>query len=263
MTSKKMAIMQPYLFPYLGYFQLIAAVDIFVIYDDTQLISRGWVNRNRILVNGEPSFITLPLKKAPLQESINSRFFVHDIEWHKQKALKAIRMSYSRAPYFKESYPLIESIFACPEINVATFNENSIRKICRYLEIATPIRISSELGIGTELSGKDRVIAMLTGSGAKAMITPIGGVELYSCDEFMQLGIELKFIKMNDIVYRQFGSSFIQNLSIIDAFMFMHRSEIRERLSDYSLIDNFTSNAESRHGIRAHRPLDSDHSRIC
>lgn len=238
-----MAIMQPYLFPYLGYFQLIAAADIFVMYDDTQLISRGWVNRNRILVNGEPSFITLPLKKAHLQDNINSRFFVDDIEWHKQKALKAIRMSYSRAPYFKENYPLIESIFACTERNVAAFNENSIREICKYLGITTPIRISSVLELGTELSGKERILAMLTGLGAAAMITPIGGLQLYSCDEFMQHGIELKFIKMNDFVYRQFGSVFAPNLSIIDVFMFMPRTEIQERLSDYALIDNFSDNA--------------------
>jgi hypothetical protein len=238
--------MQPYFFPYLGYFQLISAADTFVIYDDTQFISRGWVNRNRILVNGKPSFITLPLKKAPLQENINSRYFVDDIEWHKKKALKAILLSYSRAPYFKENYPLIESIFGCSEKNVAAFNENSIKMICRYLDIPATILISSKLGIRPDLSGKDRVIAILKGLGAKATISPIGGFDLYSCDEFMGHGITLKFIKMDNILYRQFGSAFFPNLSIIDAFMFMHQSEIQEQLSSYSLIDNFTGEADER-----------------
>ncbi|OWW18577.1 hypothetical protein AYR66_00770 [Noviherbaspirillum denitrificans] len=234
--------MQPYLFPYLGYFQLIAAVDTFVIYDDTQLISRGWVNRNRILVNGKPSFITLPLKKAHLEENINARYFVDDIEWHKQKILKAVRMSYSRAPYFKDHFPLIESIIHCTEKNIATFNENAIRKICEYLAIPTTIQVSSRQGFGIELSGKERVLAILKGSGATSTISPIGGLHLYSCDEFMQHGIELKFIKMNDIVYRQFGNAFLPNLSIIDVFMFMDRSEIQERLSDYALTDNLGVN---------------------
>ena len=235
--------MQPYFFPYLGYFQLVAAADIFVIYDDTQFISRGWVNRNRILVNGEPSFITLPLKKAHLKTNINARYFVDDIEWHKKKALKAIRTSYSRAPYFEENFPLIESIFNCAERNVAAFNENSIREISKYLGIATQIRVSSALGVGTELCAQERIFALLSGLGAAAMITPIGGINLYSCDEFMKHGIDLRFIKMNDIAYRQFGSDFSPNLSIIDVFMFMRRSEIEARLSDYTLIKNFSDTA--------------------
>lgn len=234
----RVAIMQPYFFPYLGYFQLIAASDLFVLYDDTQLISRGWVNRNRILVNGEPSFITLPLRKAHLRDNINCRHFVDDIAWHKNKVLKAVHLSYSRAPFFSEVFPFIESILACSESNLAAFNEALIRRTCGHLGISTEILVSSRLGIGSELSGQERVIAMAKGLGADVAINPIGGLDLYSCEEFRRRDIELKFIRMDPMAYRQFGTRFVENLSVIDVLMFCPQSEVREMLSRYSLIDN-------------------------
>ena len=235
----KAALMQPYFFPYLGYFQLISAVDIFVIYDDTQLISRGWVNRNRILINGEACLITLPLKRAHLHEDIRCRYFTEDVDRHKRKILKAIRLSYGRAPFFKNTYPLIESILESPERNVAAFNENLIKALCMHLGIFTQILLSSQLGLGEGFSGKDRVIAIMKGLRASTAINPIGGFNLYSCDEFMQHGLSLKFINMEHIAYRQFGKRHLANLSIIDVLMFVGLSEIRERLSKYSLILNF------------------------
>jgi hypothetical protein len=236
--------MQPYFFPYFGYFQLISATDIFVIYDDTQLISRGWVNRNRILVNGEASLITLPLKKSHFQENIRCRYFTEDIDWHKEKILKGIRLSYARAPYFNESYPLIESILDFQERNVALFNENLIKVLCEHLGIATTILISSKLGLGEGLSGTDRIIAIMKGLQADIAINPIGGFNLYSCDEFMRHGVSLKFIKMTPIPYRQFGNRHLPNLSIIDVLMFLKLSEIQARLSEYSLVENFTADSD-------------------
>lgn len=236
--TTKVAIMQPYFFPYLGYFQLIAASDLFVLYDDTQLISRGWVNRNRILVNGEPSFITLPLKKAHLRDNINCRHFVDNIAWHKKKILKAMHLSYSRAPFFREVFPFIQSILACAESNLAAFNEALIRKTCRHLGISTEILVSSRLGIGSELSSEERVIAIAKGLGADVAINPIGGFDLYSSEEFRRRGIVLKFISMNPMGYRQFGTGFVESLSVIDVLMFCPLSEVREMLFRYSLIDN-------------------------
>lgn len=234
----KVAIMQPYFFPYLGYFQLIAASDLFVLYDDTQLISRGWVNRNRILVNGEPSFITLPLRKSRLRDNINCRHFVDDIAWHKRKVLKAIHLSYSRAPFFSEVFPLVQSILACTESNLAAFNEFLIRRTCEHLGISAEILVSSRLGIGSELSSQDRVIAIAKGLGADVAVNPIGGLDLYSCEEFRRRDIVLKFIRMDPMAYRQFGTGFVENLSVIDVLMFCPLSEVREMLFRYSLIDN-------------------------
>ena len=231
--------MQPYFFPYFGYFQLISAVDIFVIYDDTQMISRGWVNRNRILVNGEACLITLPLKKAHLYEDIRCRYFTEDVDRHKEKILRAIRLSYARAPFFENTYLLIESILGFSEKNVARFNENLIKNLCKHLGISTRILISSQLGLGEGLSGKGRVIAIMKGLGANVAINPIGGLNLYRCDEFIQHGLSLKFIYNENTPYRQFGKKHLVNLSIIDVLMFVDLSEIRKRLSRYSLIENF------------------------
>ncbi len=244
----KAAIMQPYFFPYFGYFQLISAANIFVIYDDTQLISRGWVNRNRILVNGEACLITLPLKKAHLQEEIRCRYFIEGVDRHKEKILKAIRLSYARAPFFKSIYPLIESILGFPERNVAAFNENLIKILCKHLGIPTTILISSKLRLGEGLSGKDRIIAIIKGLRANTAINPIGGFNLYSCEEFMQHRISLKFIATEPIPYQQFGNKHLPNLSIIDVLMFVELPEICERLSRYSLIDNFTTNPVENFG---------------
>lgn len=235
--------MQPYFFPYFGYFQLIHASEVFVVYDDTQLISRGWVNRNKILVNGEASYITLPLKKAPLQTEIRFRELVDDIDWHKKKLLKAVRLSYSRARCYDATYPLIESIINFPERNLAVFNENLIKKMCNHLEIMTEILVSSKLGFGDGLSGNDRVISILKNLGSTHAINPIGGMDLYSCDEFMKHEIILKFIKMDAFRYKQFGEKFVNNLSIIDVLMFLDVAEVKALLQKYTLIDNFSETA--------------------
>lgn len=235
---KRVAIMQPYFFPYFGYFQLIAAVDTFVIYDDTQFINRGWVNRNRILVNGNARWITLPLRKAQLQAQIRDRRFAENIAWHKDKILKAIRLSYARAPFFSHAFPVIESILNFSDDHVAQFNAHAIRTLCGYFGIATRMLISSEVGIGEQLSGKDRVIAIANGLHADMLINPIGGLNLYSSDEFMRHGLTLKFISTQPMAYRQFGDIHLENLSVIDLMMFVGLQEIREGLARYVLIDN-------------------------
>lgn len=243
--DKKIGVMQPYIFPYLGYFQLISALDTFVIYDNTQFISRGWVNRNRILVNGKASFITFPLKGSHLTENINKRYFLDDIAWHKKRLLNGIYLSYARAPFFRETFPLIESIVNFKEQNVALFNENSIRILCRHLGIFTKILVSSQLPFYEKLSGTERLINLLNGLGADVSINPIGGFHLYRCEEFRRHGITLKFIKTEDIPYRQFNGAYVTNLSIIDMLMFVPLIEIQERLLRYSLIDNFNIDFDS------------------
>src|SRR5882724_10468265 len=101
MTEKqmKLGIMQPYIFPYIGYFQLIAAVDHFVIHDDVQWIKSGWINRNRILANNQPGYITLPVRSGSSFLNINEREYVPEIENHKKRILRQIEGAYRKAPY--------------------------------------------------------------------------------------------------------------------------------------------------------------------
>ena len=86
----KLAIMQPYFFPYIGYFQLIKSVDEFVIYDNIQYTKKGWINRNRILVNGTDYLISLPLKKDSDYLNVVDRQLAESWEKDRTKLLTLI-----------------------------------------------------------------------------------------------------------------------------------------------------------------------------
>jgi hypothetical protein len=135
----KVAIMQPYFFPYIGYFQLINAVDIFVVYDNIQFSKKGWFHRNRILVNGKDDFFTLPLKKDSDFLNVNQRSLSETWEHEKVKILRKIKENYRKAPHFTETMPLIEEIFGFANTNLFHFIYDSIVKICKILEIKTKL----------------------------------------------------------------------------------------------------------------------------
>ena len=143
----KVAIMQPYFFPYLGYFQLIAAVDSFIAWDDVQYINRGWVNRNRILLNGEPTYITLPLEKAPQTANINERR-IADSATTAKKILGQLHAAYRKAPHYAETRQLVEDILVDGEVSLSLFLFNSLQKISQHLGIATPLVLASARSSG-------------------------------------------------------------------------------------------------------------------
>jgi len=245
--THRVAIMQPYLFPYMGYFQLIAAVDTFVLYDDVQFMSPGWINRNRILVNAQAQMFTLPVKSAHLAQRINERVFASNFSFEKAKFLRKIAHSYSRAPFYKTVLPLIERILACTDNNVARFIEHSVRTLCEYLHIETPILISSELAIDTGEGAQSRVIAIVKRVGGDVYINPYGGIDLYDPVVFAQNGIALNFLRMDDVQYRQYGDAFVPFLSIIDVLMFNLPTDVREILTHYSLETPTSLRLESNH----------------
>jgi len=229
--------MQPYLFPYIGYFQLMNLADTFVVYDDVQYIKGGWINRNNILVSGERKLFNLSLKNDSTFSNINERFFdVAKFEREKIKLLKTISQSYSKATYFKEAYSLIESILSNSEIQLSEFIIKSIVKINEYLQIDTAILKSSEIEFDKRLKAQERVINLCENLKAQHYINPIGGIELYSKGKFQESGIILNFIKTNEIIYKQFSDNFISNLSIIDVMMFNSPETINKMLNQYELV---------------------------
>lgn len=233
----KLGIMQPYLFPYLGYFQSINAVDKFVIYDDVQFIKGGWINRNRILINGKDSMITVRIKKDDFRLNINERYLVDNYEYENNKILKSIELAYSKAPYFKEIIKLIKDIFNFKEKNLSEFIINSIIEICCYLDINTEIIISSKLNKDNTLENQSKVIHINKMLGADTYINAFGGINLYSKEIFKKNEIDLFFLKMNDIDYEQFNQSeFIPNLSIIDVLMFNSKDQVKKMLNEYELV---------------------------
>lgn len=236
-TAKTVALMQPYAFPYIGYFQLIHVVDVFISYDDVQWIKGGWINRNRVLVDGEPEYITLPVAKDSMTKYINERFLVDTFDDSKTNILELLAEQYSEAPYYNDAIVVIERCLSFRNLNVADFVTNSLKEICIYLGIHTKIIYSSSLeGKNTEVRSQDRVLDIISKVDAKKYINAIGGRELYSKDIFSQHGIELSFIKTIPIEYGQLGSEFTPNLSIIDVMMFNSVDQITVMLNNYELI---------------------------
>jgi hypothetical protein len=228
----KVAIMQPYLFPYIGYFQLINAVDTFVIYDEVNYIKQGWINRNKILLNSKEHLITLNLVNSSSFKLINEIEKGHN----NNKLLKTIEQAYKKAPFFHEVYSVIEDILKVNESNLASFLEFSIRKLAIYLGIKTHIVVSSRLQKDFTKKGQDKVIDICKGLNASIYINAIGGQQLYSKEKFSQYQIDLKFIKTNTISYRQFNNEFVPWLSIIDVMMFNSKEEIIEMLYKFELL---------------------------
>jgi len=230
--------MQPYIFPYIGYFQLFEVCDIFVSYDDVQYIRRGWINRNRILFNANSKYITFPVNKAPRNTTIDRYFFHENIGNEKEKILSTLRQLYSKAPFFQSVYPCLEDILKVNENNVAEFVKNSLKRILDYLGISVEIRRSSHLRFDKSLKGQDRIIAILKALGGNCYINPIGGQDLYSPAEFAANNIDLRFLNCKSESYKQFSNEFVPNLSIIDVLMFNSIEQIRLMLKQFELVAN-------------------------
>lgn len=230
----KLGIMQPYFLPYIGYFQLIAAVDRFVVYDNIKYTKKGWINRNRLLLNGKDAMFSLPLKKDSDSLDVYERELAADFD--REKLLNQIKGSYRRAPHFERTLPLIESIVRHPERNLFRCVHHAIVQVCGHLGIATPITISSSVDIDHELQAQDKVLALCEALGASTYINAIGGVELYSKQEFSDKGIALNFIKSLPFEYVQFDAPFVPWLSIMDVLMFNSLEAVQAQLAQVDFV---------------------------
>lgn len=229
----KVGIMQPYFFPYLGYWQLINAVDTYVVYDDVNYIKGGWISRNNILLNGKKHLITMPLEGASSFKKINEIEITKNII-AKQKILKTLEMAYKKAPYYGLIMQMVEKLIMENE-NIAMLNFNAIIAINSYLGITTKIYLSSQLEKDTALKGQDKVIHINKILGADTYYNAIGGRGLYDADIFGQNGLQLYFLEMNTINYKQFMTEFVSGLSIIDVLMFNSADTINKLLHQYTL----------------------------
>ncbi|MDY0132863.1 MAG: WbqC family protein [Desulforegulaceae bacterium] len=228
----KLGIMQPYFFPYIGYWQLLNYVDTYVVYDDVNFIKGGWINRNYILSNGDKLLLILNLKQASPNKHINEI----DIGKNQKKILKTLFQSYSKAPYFNSVCPLIEDIFSTKEQNLALFLLNSIQKIVEFLKIKTKIVLSSEIDKNNALKGQDKVLEICSKLGADTYVNALGGMALYDSDVFKKNNIDLYFLKPLDFEYQQFSGAFEKNLSIMDVLMFNSLHQIKLNLHDFKLV---------------------------
>jgi hypothetical protein len=230
----KLAIMQPYIFPYIGYFQLINAVDKFVVLDDVNFIMRGWITRNRILVKGKEHLFSLPLKKAT-QNKLILECELAEAKWG-EKFLKTIEYSYNKAPFFKDSFDVIDSIVALKEANLSKWLTFQLNTICKYLEISTEI-INSSVGYSTgHLRAEEKIIDICLKEKANNYYNPIGGKEFYNVENFKKNNLGLHFLNSLSVSYPQFNNEFVPFLSIIDVMMFNDKNIIHDLLNKYEIL---------------------------
>ena len=230
-----LGMMQPYFYPYLGYWQLMNYVDEYIIYDDVNYIKGGWINRNRIKLNGEPAYFGISVKKASQNKKINEHeIFMPDSD--KEKLLMKVKMAYGKAPYFKDVYELFKDTVYCEKTNLAEYLKNLNIKTAEYMGITTKIYSATELNFDHTNRAQARIIDICRLRGASEYINAIGGKELYDKQLFSENGIKLSFLKMDtDIVYPQGKSLFIPSLSILDVLMFNSKEEIQALLNRYSI----------------------------
>lgn len=228
----KVAIMQPYFMPYLGYWQLMGVADIFVYYDDVTFIKQGWINRNRILLNGLEHLFTLQVKGASSFTLIKD-VFVGD---NRKKLHKTLSQAYVKAPYYEERKLLIDKVFLSEERNLANYIEESHKPIIEMLGIRSAILRSSRFDFDSAGNGQDRIIRICRELGATTYINAIGGTQLYSNNAFAEAGIDLRFIQPLLTPYRQHSAAFVGGLSILDILMYNNTNAVIDMLGHFQLV---------------------------
>ncbi|MGH8380248.1 WbqC family protein [Pseudomonas sp.] len=212
--------MQPYLLPYLGYFQLIAAADCFVLYDNVQFIKNGWIERNRYLLDGEAKWFRVSLSKGSHQQQIMDRRIAEQFD--PGEILNKLGFAYRKAPHVQPLLSWLEALLAEPASSIAELNERILRACCALIGLQTPITRASDLSIGTDSKAQERVLEVVRACGASHYLNPINGGHLYQAEAFQQAGITLELLSATLPGYRQGPGNhpFAAGLSILDALMF-------------------------------------------
>jgi len=242
MTKERniVAIKQPYFMPYIGFWQEVNAVDTYIFFDDVNFITRGWINRNNILVGGQRHLFTLALEGASQNKHINDITICDDFV----KLRKTIEMAYRKAPHFEETHTLLNKIFDYENRNLARFVGNSIERVSEHLGFNTRFAYSSELVKDETLKRQDKIIDIRERLGATAYYDSMGATELYSKTTFREHGIDLSFVETPRISYPQFKhfdsaqhkNDFVPFLSIIDTLMFLSKEEVMALCNQIKLV---------------------------
>lgn len=229
----KIGIMQPYLFPYPGYFQLIKEVDLFLLHDDAQWIKAGWINRNIISLNGKPFLWTFPVAKGSNYALINQRQFA-PLGQAQHKVINKLISAYQGFPFYPDVMPILENTLKSDERIVSSLIHNSICQICSYLNIKTAMDFTSNYTINKKLTGQAKVIELCRASGGSTYINPRGGKLLYDPHLFQKNKLDLKFLKPHN-ASMTFAAQTNQALSIIHDLMTYCPRTVDKRLSSYEL----------------------------
>lgn len=236
----KLGIMQPYFFPYIGYFSLLRNTDKWIVFDTVQYIERGWINRNKIIHPAKPEamYVTVPLMEHRRIDAIRD-IRIDRKQLYVDKILGQIQASYKkRSPYFDEVFHLVEGCLNTETESISRLNILSMKKVCGYLEISLDLQIFSEMKIDLgKIDAPDEwALNISKALGAEEYINPPGGKDFFCKEKYEKSGIKLSFLKANSVLYDQKKSVFLPNLSIIDAMMFNSKEDVRNMLDDFSIL---------------------------
>lgn len=227
----RLAIMQPYFVPYIGYFQLMASVDKLILLDDVNFINRGWINRNRIAVNGESYWITIPLVKASQNRPINEIGIIDEPSW-KRKMLRTVEMSYCHAPQVPQILPFFSGILEQASGPLSTFLFRQLKAMATYLGLTVQIEEASANHPKEGYAGQQRILHICAREGADTYVNLPGGRELYDPAKFAGAGIQLAFLESNfPAMSLHHGGRDGPLLSILDLIMLNSVATVRDAIS--------------------------------
>lgn len=230
--GRKVAVMQPYLFPYLGTYQLAHAADCFVFFDDVAFIKKGYIHRNQLLLDGQAHAFSVPVR----QMSQNRTILQHDYtgDWEHLRGL--LHAAYRKAPNHAAVMPLVEAVIGEANENVAHKNARSLRLVFEYLGLAREWRFASDLPSAGPLRGAERIQDLCRQLGAQTYVNASGGRALYDAAAFSAQGLALRFLQSQGTPYaQQGGGAFVPNLSMLDLLMHLPPEAVREQLTRYTL----------------------------
>ena len=237
----RIGVMQPYFLPYVGYFQLMHACKQFVLYDDVTFITRGWINRNRLLDNGKASYFTLPLEKSSQNRLICKHKISSAADRWKRKFVKRIDHLYCKAPYYEVVAPLMAKIVHHSSNDLVEYLRHSLEAINDYLNLSVTIKLSSAIGCDADIGCDARIVSMCKTLGATVYLNLPGGRDLYNVDDFANNGIRLEFLEFYDKSYVQFENAFVPSLSILDVLMFNSATDVVSMIKDYKVSNGKTT----------------------
>lgn len=229
--------MQPYFFPYLGYFSLINQADEFMLFDTPQFMRKGWIERNRIIkLSGGSVYIKVPLIKSSLDTSIKDMKIDHSLNW-RNKIVSQLDIYKKKAPYYKQVKALLEDCISDDDTSISIMNENVLRKVCQYIGISTKITVFSEMNLKINIpqAPDEWALNICKSIGATTYINAAGGQDFFDPKKYKDNNIELYFVEQPLPPYEQLGNEFESGLSILDIMMFNSPEDIMAMLSQGTL----------------------------
>lgn len=227
-----LGVMQPYFFPYLGYFELIQKTDRWVVFDTVQYNARSWMNRNRILHPIEGTqYIGVPVRHAPKGTPIREIRLI-DKAAAERRVLGQLAHYRRHAPYYEAVTGLVGGTFAVASDRLVDVNLAGLSAVCRYLAVPFTWQLCSDLRInGADIGHAGAwALAIARHLDASRYINPPGGRILFRPEEWREAGIELRFTEPPTLRYSCAPYEFVEHLSILDVLMWMSPDKVRSAL---------------------------------